>query len=184
MRTLSLVVACQAGWMACVAGAASGRPLLGPAFVLLLLILRTAMSRVGERRALIVCAAGGAVLGVVLDGILALAGVLRFTAGGPGGPDASGWPAPMWMIALWVNLALVIDPLFAWLGPRPLAASIVGAIGGPVAYLTGLRLGALTLGPGLPVALTAIAAEWAIALPVLVTIAARMSPAASAVRAL
>jgi hypothetical protein len=181
MRTLVLVIACQAGWVACVAGAASGRPLLGPVFVLLLLIVRVVMSRSGAKRALVACAGGGAVLGVVLDGLLVLAGVLRFTSGGPGG--GPGWPVSPWMIALWVNLALVIDPLFARLGPRPLVAALVGAVGGPVAYFAGARLGALTLEPDLPIALTAIAAEWAVALPLLVTLTARLSPAGSAARA-
>jgi hypothetical protein len=181
VRTLVLVSACQAGWAACVVGAASGRPLLGPVFVLLLLIVRVVMSRSGAKRALVTCTAMGAALGVVLDGLLVLAGVLRFTTGVPGG--GPGWPAPLWMIALWVNLALVIDPLFARLGPRPLVAALVGAVGGPFAYFAGARLGALTLAPDLSIALTAVAAEWAVALPLLVTMAARLLPAESAARA-
>jgi hypothetical protein len=71
------------------------------------------------------------------------------------------------MLALWVNFALAIDAL-AWLGRRPvLAAMLAGAVGGPLSYLAGARLGAVTLGPSEPVALAAVAVVWMVAMPLL-----------------
>lgn len=152
-------VALQAGWFACVMGAASGRPLLGPLVVALVAAMRVALTR--ERDRLLGTLAGAALLGIVLDGALTAAGVLHFP------PQAiAGWPVPIWMVALWVNFGLAVDGL-AWFGRRPLAAALAGAAGGPLSYLAGARLGAVTLAPAEPVALAIIAMEWGLALPLL-----------------
>ncbi|MGB7218550.1 MAG: DUF2878 domain-containing protein [Vicinamibacterales bacterium] len=153
-------VGVQVGWFACVLGAAAGHPLLGPCVVALLLVAHAATPARGWRLAWL--AATAALVGTVLDGILAIAGVLDFPP-----QAAAGWPAPIWMVALWVNLAPSLDDLAALLGPRAAVAAVVGAIGGPLAYLAGARLGAVALAPSIPIALAVVSVEWALAMPML-----------------
>jgi hypothetical protein len=168
-RTLLTVVAVQVGWAACVVGAASGRGWLGPAVVGVLLVVRIATQP--HRPGFIRTVLGALAIGATLDGLLAAAGVLVF-------PDAttSTWP-PAWMVALWGNFALALDAL-QWLANRPALASAVGAVGGPLAYLAGARLGAVALGPTEAAALVAIALEWAVALPLLLFLSGRPDPSA------
>ena len=53
---------------------------------------------------------------------------------------------------------------------------VMGAVFGPVAYLGAEQLGAVTVGDGLSrtLAITGLAAEWAIMMPVLLWLAARI----------
>jgi hypothetical protein len=162
MSPLLTFLSLQAGWFACVLGAAAGRPIMGVLVVFLVVVAHVVRS--GDRRSLALTLAAAAVVGLVLDGSLTLAGVLTFPA-----HASLGWPVPLWMLALWVNFALAIDAL-AWLGRRPVAAMLAGAIGGPLSYLAGARLGAVTLGPSEPVALAAVGVAWMVAMPLLLCV--------------
>lgn len=148
----------QAGWWACVLGAARGWPLLGPAVVAALLVLQVGTLPPGLRGrtwrfVLLLGAAGTAV-----DSLLAGLGV--FTLRGAAVP----WLAPPWITALWCQFATVV-PALAALAPRPAVAALLGAVGGPLAYAAGARLGAASLHPTAWVSLLAIGAVWAVALP-------------------
>jgi hypothetical protein len=61
----------------------------------------------------------------------------------------------------------------AWLKGRPWLAAFAGAVGGPLAYLAGERLGGLEMSDPL-LALGAQALGWAVLLPVLVHLATRL----------
>jgi hypothetical protein len=159
------LLAFQAGWFACVLGAARGMPVLGPvlvgAFVLLHLV---ANRRVWEREAALLAAS--ALVGYAADSILVLAGVLRFP------PQASlGGPSALWMVALWVNLALTLNGPLGWLKGRHALAALLGAAGGPLAYEAGARLGAASLGDPYWASLAAVAVEWSLAMPLLAALA-------------
>jgi hypothetical protein len=158
-RALLTLAGVQAGWFACVLGAAAGYPLAGP-LVVLLLIAAHSRAR-GSRPALatsIVCAVA---LGAASDGTLALAGLIRFPAQAQG-----GWPVPIWMLALWANLSLALEDMRGWLVRGGVAAAL-GAIGGPLAYLAAERLGAISLDAARTGSIAAIALEWAVAMPLL-----------------
>lgn len=165
----------NAAWFACVLGAAAGLPGLGPALVVALVAWRLAGSP--ERRARrAVLVAGAALGGWALDSGLVLAGAMSF-------PEAArlGSPSTIWMVALWANLAIAIDgPAFAWLAGRPLLAAGFGAIGGAAAYVGGESLGAVELA-GTP-AIVAVAALWAIAMPILVRFGLPAAPRRAALR--
>lgn len=157
--TILQILAFEAAWFACVLGAAAGRPLLGPIVVAGVTAWRLALER--ERGRALALLAAAAVLGIVLDGALTAAGVLRF-------PDAAavGWPVPIWMVALWINFALMLGTL-EWLTRRRAATALLGAAGGVVSYWAGARLGAVTLAPTEAAALAVVAVEWGVALTVL-----------------
>ena len=174
MRALAGFVAFYVCWFACVGGAARGLPWLGPLAVAAYAIacLRTVPSGVARMRHAWLFGLAG-VVGYAADSVLVLTGVLRFP------PHAVlGWPSTAWMVALWVLQAAVLGGAMAWMQGRFALAAVAGAIGGPLAYLAGERMGAAVLGPTQAVALTAIAAEWALAMPLLVwmEMRARLAP--------
>jgi hypothetical protein len=164
IRTLAGVVAFYLCWFACVGGAARGLPWLGPLAVAAYAAacLRTIPSGPARTRQAWLLAAAG-VVGYAADSVLVLSGVLTFP------PHAVlGRPSTAWMVALWVLQAAVLNGALSWMRGRFALAAVVGAIGGPPAYLAGERMGAAMLGPTQPVALAAIAVEWALAMPLLV----------------
>ena len=67
----------------------------------------------------------------------------------------------------------------AWLGVRPLVASIAGAIAFPLNYWAGLRLGAVEFGYSLPTTLAILAVTWAVVLPLMFLLTARLAAAAN-----
>jgi len=160
--TLANLAGFQAGWFACVLGAAEGMPALGVAVVAALAAGRWLIAPNRHPEAALFAAS--AALGYALDSVLVLAGVMAFP------PQAQlGGPPALWMVALWVNLSLTLNGALRWLGGRWALSALLGAVAGPLAYWAGDRLGAVVLASGAG-ALAAIAAEWAAALPLMLVL--------------
>ena len=76
------------------------------------------------------------------------------------------WLAPPWIVALWLQFATSRETLLASLRDRPWIAAVVGAVGGPLAYGAGVRLGAASFPAGeTTLSLLALAVVWGIVLP-------------------
>jgi hypothetical protein len=159
-------VAFQLGWFACVLGAANGLPWAGPLVVLgvVALHLARALRPLPELRLVGLAMA----LGLVVDSLLLATGWLSYPAGLwlPG-------MAPYWIVAMWALFATTLNVSMGWLRGRPLLAVLMGAIGGPLSYLAGEKLGGIELTA--PVAaLSALAFAWAVAMPLLMKAAERL----------
>lgn len=156
----------QAGWFACVLGAAAGYPLAGPVVVIAVVLGQMLWRRERRGDATLLLLAGG--LGWSLDSLLVGLGVMAFP------PEAAlVRPTALWMVALWINLAATLRVSFAWLDGRWALAAVLGAVAGPLAYGAGARLGAIDLGGRPALSLALIGVEWLIAMPVLMWLAAR-----------
>ena len=159
MRKVINFIVFQAAWFAAVLGAANGMPWLGVVAVPLALALHLALSP--DWRPEILLALTAAVTGFIFDSLLIAAGAFS--------PIPYVFPVPfssLWMVMLWVNLATTMNVSMGWLSGRYALAAVFGAIGGPLAYYSGAKLGAMTAMPG-PAGLAAIGIAWAIAMPLL-----------------
>ncbi|MEF8793087.1 DUF2878 domain-containing protein [Thiohalorhabdus sp.] len=155
----------NAGWFACVLGNAYGVPLVGPAVVAVLLAAHLGLMAPELRwREVAILLLAGAV-GYAGDSALVMADAIGFDPGS--GPGA---PTKLWMVAMWLNFATALNSALYWLAGRPILASLLGAVGGPLAYLGGARLGALVFPAGDGWALVLIALEWALAMPLLLAL--------------
>ena len=158
------VAGVNVGWFACVLGAAHGLHWLGPVVVVGLLALHLALNRPWQSELLL--AVAGAAFGFAFDSLLIACGAY----------EAERWllPAPLtavWLVALWVNFALVLNVALGWLQGRWVLAAALGFLGGPAAYYSGQRLGAMHLAPPLWRSLLALGVAWAAAIPVLLWVA-------------
>jgi len=158
-------VAFQLGWFAIVLGAAYGLPWAGSAAALA--IVAWHLTRAARPRAELVLVLAAAGVGALWDSLLAALGLVEF----PNGTIVAG-TAPYWMVALWMLFATTLNLSLAWLKRNLLLAAALGAIGGPLAYLAGARLGALVFVEQ-TVALAALAIGWALLTPLLVALARR-----------
>jgi len=154
----------EVAWFACVLGAAHGMPWLGPWVTAFFALVHLAWvpDRLREACLMAMCAAFG-------FGIDSLNGYLGAVVYHPGG--FVPWFAPPWLIAIWVAFALTLHGCMEWLQSRMALTALLGAIGGPLVYLGGARLGAVGLGPDFTWDMVIVAAAWAIAAPVLVVFA-------------
>ena len=157
----------QAGWFACVIGAARGYPWLGPLLVAPMVLLHLFWAdRPGiEARLLAVCG----VAGLLFDALLLASGWVSF----PNGWWLPGL-APYWMACMWLLFATTLNLSMSWLHGHTGLAALFGAVGGPLAYYAGERLDGISLTHAVP-ALIALAAGWALITPMLVRIASKLN---------
>ena len=135
--TLLNLAAFQVGWFVCVLGGSLvGAVVVG---VILALHLRL-LAYTGEWRWL----AGFAVLGLVIDGGLSLAGGFELDDQ----PLLLG-TLPLWLWLLWPLFATLLHHSLAWLWRHPWLAMLGGATSGPLSYFAGARLAGVELAPWL-----------------------------------
>ena len=137
-------------------GAAHGMPWLGVAVIPLVLLFSMAMSPDWKQE--LGLAAAAAIMGFAVDTVLVAAGIFAPV------PFVTRPPfSPLWMVALWVTQATTLNSCMAWLRGRYLAGALFGAVGGPLAYLGGAKLGAASI-PS-PQGLLVLGITWAAAFP-------------------
>ena len=166
MRKVANFIAFQAAWFAAVLGAAHGMPWLGVLAVPIALALHLALSP--DWRPELLLALAAAATGFVFDSLLIAAGMFS--------PVPYILPSPfssLWMVMLWVNLATTMNVSMGWLRGRYVLGLVFGAIGGPLAYYSGAKLGAMTRLPD-PRGLLGTGIAWAIALPLLLVVNERL----------
>ncbi len=162
MRAVVNFIAFQIGWFAAVLGAGHGMPWLGVVIVPLVLLLNLVLS--ADWRQELIVALAAAVMGFAVDTGLVAAGVFAPV------PFLVPRPfSPPWMVMLWVNQATTLNSCMAWLRGRYLTGALFGAIGGPLAYLGGAKLGAASL-PSTN-GLVILGITWAGAFPALLAVA-------------
>jgi hypothetical protein len=150
----------QAGWFACILGAANGWPHAGFAIAVALTIAHLIMDADREQD---YAAIGVAIaVGIIAECYQVSAGTYRIDAG----VLREGWPPP-WLIAMWAQFATVFRFSMRGIMRRWWSAGLLGAMGGPLAFLAGERLGAVTLLPPVATGLVRLSIIWAIALVVL-----------------
>lgn len=151
-------LAYQTGWCAAIIGAAYGLGTPGAAVALALTAghLWLAHDRAGEL--VLVCAA--LATGWLVESWQIGSGTYRILAGEP----AAGAAPPLWLLALWAQFATTFRFSLASVMGRPLRAMLFGAIGGPLAFLAGERLGAVVLQAPVLSGLARLVVAWALAL--------------------
>jgi hypothetical protein len=158
------VVAYQCTWFACVLGAAAHRPAIGLVAVLAAVLWHLHSAARPRRELLLIGIA--ALCGVAFEGLLAASGWMRAESAMMQGL------MPLWMVALWAAFATTLNVSLRALRHRYVLTAMVAAIGAPLAYAAGARLGALHWVDEIP-ALIAVALGWSLLMPLLMKSAQR-----------
>jgi hypothetical protein len=159
----------QLGWLACVLGSAWHRPWTGFLIATILIGVHLTLSRerLLEARLMVFTITVGAVAEI---GQIA-AGTYRFTSG----TMIDALP-PAWLLAMWAQFATTFRFSLRGVLTRPVSAALFGAVGGPIAFLAGERLGAVTLLPPVTQGLVRLSLSWAVALVVFSAAVRRITP--------
>jgi Protein of unknown function (DUF2878) len=166
-RNLLNFVAFQLAWFACVLGGAHDRVAAGTLAVAAVVALHLALApRPGPEARLVAVVTA---IGLVWDSLVVSLGLMSY----PAGVFAPGL-APLWILAMWALFATTLNLSMGWLKGRPWLAAAFGAVGGPLAYLAGKKFGGVEMGePAL--ALLAQGLGWAVMMPLLLRLAARLN---------
>lgn len=155
----------QVGWFACVLTAAAGRPAIGAVAAVAIMTLHILRAPVPRRELSLVLS--GLTIGAVWESLLVRSDLLRYEAG-----VIVSWAAPFWIILMWGLFATLPNISLRWLRGHRLIAALAGLAGGPLAFYSGYRLGALQFGNE-PLALAILAVGWAVLTPLLLALAER-----------
>ena len=160
----------QIGWVACVLGGAWHRPWTGFLMAMILVGVHLALS--GERALEVQFVVLATTVGAVVEMMQIAAGTYRFTSG-----TVMDTLPPPWLLAMWAQLATTFRYSLRPVIMRPARAALFRAVGGPLAFFAGERLGAVTLLPPLTHGLLRLSLSWAIALVIFSAVVRRVAPA-------
>ncbi len=171
MRFWANLIGYQLVWFCAVIAAGHGWAWPGPLAFALFAGWQLANSR--HRAADLQLIATAVLLGVLLDGTLALKGWCVYATSAPALP---GGGAPIWILTLWGSFALTLNESFRYLQNRPWLAAALGAVGGPAAYFGASRgWHAVTLTAPAWHGVAALAVGWGVAMPLLAGLARKWS---------
>lgn len=165
MPVLINFAAFQIGWFSSVIGAAQQMPWLGPLALLFVLAIHLRQARRPQAELMLVLACG--LVGVFFDSLLVALGWVSYPSG-----QFSEFLAPYWIVTMWMLFGTTLNLSMGWLKGRPLVAALFGAVGGPLSYIAGQKLGGIVLVDYYP-ALIALAIGWAVFMPLLLIVAER-----------
>tara|TARA_B100001750_G_scaffold54886_1_gene41768 strand:+ start:2514 stop:3038 length:525 start_codon:yes stop_codon:yes gene_type:complete len=159
MKKLFNILGFQAGWWACVIGATKDYKYLGPAAMLLFLLLHFYFfsSHLCEIYLVII----SAIIGTGVDTLMALTGIISYQ----GLYSAGIHCAPLWITAMWGGFSATVNHSLAWLKNRWLPAFALGAVFGPGAYITGEKFGAIHFNSDILLVTVMLAIVWGISIP-------------------
>ena len=155
-------------WAITVFGAAAGLGWAGPAAVLVFAAIQVSLATRPHYDLAAMAVFAGA--GVLIDSAWSLSGAVSYAAPGP-------FPAfvPLWLVTLWAGFSLTLGHSLAWLRPRPALAALFGFLGGGFSYWIGARVGAVHLNIPAWIYGVAVGLCWAVALPALIRLTARVA---------
>lgn len=147
----------QTGWFACILGAAWDRPVIGALLAGALIAAHFVVTddRRTELRLLLLTLA----IGLVAEAIQVHFGTYAFRSG-----VVVAWMSPPWLLLMWAQFATTFRASMRAIMTVPAHAAVFGALGGPIAFIAGERLGAVTLAVPVAPALLRLAVVWGVAL--------------------
>jgi hypothetical protein len=148
----------QIAWFTCVGSVARNLSSLGLAVIAIAVGIH--LLSVRHRASALSLAVASLLIGVIIEYILAATQATQFDRNAL----AIG-SAPLWMIAMWALFSTTLNVSMRWLQGKYVLATVLGAVAGPLSYLAGSKMGALTL--PLDYSLIIIGACWAVAMPLL-----------------
>ncbi len=165
--TLINLVAFNLAWLVCVGSAAAGFPIAGAIVVAIAVALHLMLADNVRGELLLLGIA--AAIGFGWESFLVSANVLDY---------GSTRVAPYWIVAMWILFATTINVGMRWLRRSVVLAAVAGAVGGPLSFVAGERMGAVAF-PEPVLTLIVIAAGWAVLLPAVVHIARQIEAGTS-----
>lgn len=144
--TVISIVLFQAIWMLCVL---AGKPWFVLGIGLLIVHFSLTPSAKADAAAMLVIAS----VGISFDFLLLLLGFYSFYEG----------HFPLWLALLWCAFGATFYHCFGWLTKQGITMqAVLGGIGGPLSYFTGMKVNAVSFPEPLPITLGVLAVFWAL----------------------
>ena len=100
------------------------------------------------------------IIGTIIDSGLLISGVIGYK----GLYHQNIYIAPLWITAMWAGFSATANHSMAWLKGQGLLALLLGAIFGPLAYITGLQFNVIFFHLPFMIVSIILAITWAISI--------------------
>ena len=137
VKTIINIIGFYIGWWTCVLGTANDIPYLGPAVMILFLIVHYYLFVSDIQEIYLVLIIG--IIGTITDSLLFLSGSFIYA----GAYSNEILIAPMWITAMWAGFSATVNHSMSWLKDKWLLMVISGVVFGPAAFFTGEKFGAI-----------------------------------------
>lgn len=127
----------QVAWFAIVLSAAAEQPSLGVGVVALFTAVHLYLAEKPVAEGVFLLLVG--LLGWLWESLVLGTGLIHYTA-----TRGDELMAPIWIAALWLNFGSTLNFSLLWLQGRTALAAVFGAVGGPLAFFAGEKLGAVS----------------------------------------
>ena len=155
-------------WWACVVGVVKyNQTYFGPLVMFFFIIFHLLMIKNKKKEIIFLFIA--ALIGFFVDSVKASTGFITYNGA------YLEYFAPIWIISMWVGFAATINHSGSWVKNRYLVAIFLGIVFGPLNYLVGHRLEALSLNMNFPQNLIILSIVWGISVPLLYYISEKIN---------
>ena len=161
VKTIINIIGFYIGWWTCVLGTANDIPYLGPAVMILFLIVHYYLFVSDIQEIYLVLIIG--TIGTITDSLLFLSGSFIYA----GAYSNEILIAPMWITAMWAGFAATVNHSMSWLKDKWLLMVICGVVFGPAAFFTGEKFGAIEFNLSILLSGLVIAIVYGIAMPLI-----------------
>jgi len=158
------VILFQVSWFACVMGAANSLPYTG--IIVTAGILAWHLMQAKAPKTELWLMGSALALGASFDQALLSFNMVTYMH--------NGWSSsivPVWILGLWLGFSTILNVSLRWMRNQHLVAILFGFVGGPLAYLSAEKLGAVVMLSNN--SYVALALGWAIMTPTLLFISKR-----------
>ncbi|MEY3744105.1 MAG: hypothetical protein RLZZ541_1160 [Pseudomonadota bacterium] len=158
------VILFQLSWFSCVLGAANSLPYIG--IIVTAGVLAWHLIQAKAPKAELWLMGSALALGALFDQALLSFNLVTYMH--------HGWSSsvvPVWILALWLGFSSILNVSLRWMRNKHLVAILFGFAGGPLAYLSAEKLGAVVILSN--ISYVTLALGWAIITPLLLFISKR-----------
>ena len=166
MKIFINILLFQIAWFGCVLGAGKGNFWLGSVAVVVIVTVHLKVNNNVRGELLIIGAA--TFVGFIMDTVMSSFGVYT-----PARQFVSSPWSPLWLISMWPNFATLLNVSLRWMHGRYFLSTVLGAIGGALAYYSGMQLGALSFNTPVLKNVIIVGFAWGVVTPTLFWIVAK-----------
>lgn len=103
------------------------------------------------------------IIGTIVDSLVMQTRILSYE-----GLYSSSIPiAPLWITAMWCGFAATVNHSMSWLDKKWLLSILLGAVFGPLSYITAAKFEAISLSSDITMVVGLLALVWGLSMPLI-----------------
>ena len=159
MKKLVNIIGFQSVWWGCVFGTMYNYFYLGPLLAIIFITIHMKHIDIQSNELKLILYIS--ILGTIIDTSFIYTNLLHYEGG-----YSHNFPiAPLWITSMWAGFAATLNHSMSWLKNKYLTSMLLGVIFGPLAYISGQKLGVIHFLSSYDVTMAVLAILWGLAMP-------------------